>query len=76
MINWIANSAPMKCRVAIITIGWFTYGQWNTSKKLEKMAEEVGKKIKFEFLAYDRYKLENRLSKKDSSHVFCQQKNF
>lgn len=67
---WLANNAPIKCRVTIITIGWFNYGQWNTSQKLKKIAEELGKEIQFIFLAYENFKLENRLSRKDYSDVF------
>lgn len=70
MKDWIATKAPMKCRVCVITIGWFTYGQWSTENRLKKEAIEHGKDIKFVFLSYQEYRLENRLNRKDYSEVF------
>lgn len=70
MQEWITNLSPDKCRVCIITIGWFIYGQWNTEGKLNKLARELGKKIKFVFVSYTEFRLENRLGRKDCSEVF------
>lgn len=70
MQDWLTNFAPDKCRVCIITIGWFIYGQWNTENKLKKLAKELGKEIKFVFVSYTEFRLENRLYRKDYSEVF------
>lgn len=70
MRDWIIDIAPNKCRVCVITIGWFIYGQWNTQKKLEEVAKGSGKKIEFVFVSYKEFRFENRLSKKDYSEVF------
>ncbi|WP_369857674.1 hypothetical protein [Candidatus Thalassolituus haligoni] len=70
MQDWIIDIAPDECRVCVITIGWYTYGQWATKRMLKKIAEESGKNIKFVFLSYEEYRLENRLYRKDYSEVF------
>lgn len=70
MQDWIINFAPAECRVCIITIGWFVYGQWSLEKKLKEVAAASGKSIKFVFFSYGRFRLENRLARKDYSEVF------
>ena len=70
MEDWIINESPEKCRVCIITIGWFIYGQWCTENKLKKLAEKTGKSIDFVFASYTEFRLENRLYRKDYSEVF------
>ncbi|TVU89675.1 phosphoribosyltransferase-like protein [Vreelandella titanicae] len=69
MHDWIANFAPNGCRVCIITIGWFTYGQWRTKNKLKEIAKEFGKNINFMFASYSNFRLENRLYRKDFSEI-------
>lgn len=69
MQDWIANYAPDECRVCIITIGWFVYGQWSTENKLKKIAKELNKNIKFVFVSFPEFRLENRLYRKDYSEV-------
>lgn len=70
MRDWITDVAPKKCRVCVITIGWFIYGQWKTKQRLEDIAKEQEKDIKFSFISYTRFRLENRLYRKDYSEVF------
>ncbi len=70
MQDWITKFAPDECRVCIITIGWFIYGQWSTENKLKKIAKESGKNIKFVFISFTEFRLENRLHRKDYSEVF------
>jgi len=70
MQNWIVDIAPNECRVCVITIGYFIYGQWSTQEKLKKIAKESGKNIEFVFVSYEEFRLENRLSRKDCSEVF------
>lgn len=70
MQDWIVNIAPDECRVCVITIGWFIYGQWSTNNKLKEIAIASGKNIKFAFLSYEEFRLENRVYRKDFSDVF------
>jgi len=70
MQDWILDIAPQKCRVCIITIGWFTYGQWKTGENLKKLAKKSGKEIEFSFFSYEEFRLENRRFKKDYSERF------
>ncbi len=70
MQDWILNSAPYKCRICILTIGWFMYGQWDVESRLNKIASNCGKNVKFEFASYTEFRLENRLFRKDLSEVF------
>jgi len=70
MEDWIGSYAPDNCRVCIITIGWFSYGQWNTENRLKALATKHGKNIKFVFVSFEEFRLENRLYRKDYSEAF------
>jgi hypothetical protein len=70
MSHWIVSNAPVNCRVCIITIGWYLYGQWSTDKKLKDLAKNSGKSIDIVFASFTEFRLENRLFKKDYSEVF------
>ena len=70
MESWIRNDAPLKARVCVITIGWYVYGQYKTEKRLKAFAKSLGKDIHFVFASFSKYRLENRLYRKDYSTVF------
>ncbi|MDI1222344.1 hypothetical protein [Acinetobacter sp.] len=67
---WLRNSAPYICRVCILTIGWYSSGQWSTQKKLEALVNQLGKNIKFVFNSYQDFRLENRLYRRNFSEIF------
>jgi len=70
MRAWIEASSPQKCHVDVVFMGWYQSGIWYAQKALKGIAEKCKKDITFKYWTKDGFKLENRLFRKDFSHVF------
>ncbi|HGE5977020.1 TPA: hypothetical protein ACGGSC_001704 [Vibrio cholerae] len=68
--QWIINVAPQNCHMSVVLMGWYQSGIWYVQRELPKLAEAHGKKITFKYWSIEAFRLENRLSYKDTSHVF------
>ncbi|PKF77331.1 hypothetical protein CW749_22530 [Vibrio sp. vnigr-6D03] len=66
--QWIELNNPINCNLNIVTIGYYTSGQYSTECKLRKLFEN--RNIKLNFYSYNEHVLENRLSSRDSSERF------
>ncbi len=68
--SWLRDFAPNNCRVCIITIGWYLYGQYSLNNRLKKLIEDLGLNIKISFRSFESHRLENRRYRRDFSEVF------
>ncbi|MCX2780604.1 hypothetical protein OQJ46_11860 [Microbulbifer thermotolerans] len=68
--NWINSDAPGRCDVSIVFMGWFQGGIWYAQNKLTELAKQAKKDIRFKYWSHEDLRLENRLFKKNESHVF------
>lgn len=68
--KWIEESAPQKCTVRVVVMGWYHAGKWYVQNQLPKIAEQHKKDINFEFWSIEDLRLENRLAYRNKSHVF------
>lgn len=72
---FIEESKPNNCTIRIVTLGYYTSGQYETRKKLNALVKKLDLHIEFIFFRYDDNVLENRLYRKDYSDVFWPTKN-
>ncbi len=68
--QWIINDAPESCHMSVVLMGWYQSGIWYVQRTLPKLAETHGKNITFKYWSIEDFRLENRLTYKDKSHVF------
>lgn len=68
--EWITNDARQNCHVSIVLMGWYQSGMWYVQRTLPELARSVGKQITFDYWSIEDFRLENRLSNKNDSHVF------
>lgn len=67
---WLREKMPTNCKISIVTIGWYLYGQYSLNKRLTKLIADLGLDIKIVFKSYKDHRLENRLYRKNFSEVF------
>ncbi|ENT6810372.1 hypothetical protein ACFD7O_004459 [Vibrio vulnificus] len=67
---WLRDTMPDNCRICIVTIGWYLYGQYSLNKRLKTLIDELGLNVVVEFRSFKDRRLENRLYRKDYSEVF------
>ncbi|ELB2808745.1 hypothetical protein QNE88_000648 [Vibrio alginolyticus] len=66
--KWFEQHQPQDCKLNIVTIGFYTSGQYATKCKLEDLFK--GKNITITFYRYDANILENQLRHKNKSERF------
>ncbi|WP_373813288.1 hypothetical protein, partial [Neisseria dentiae] len=62
-------------KIYIITLGWFSYGEYQLNKRLEKLAKNMGRKISFKIACYKKYKLYNNPNDFNKADVFTVHQN-
>lgn len=66
--QWVEQENPENCKLNVVTIGYYTSGQYSTECKLKELFAE--RNIALEFYRYDECILENRLKYRNSSERF------
>ncbi|MCQ9082172.1 phosphoribosyltransferase-like protein [Vibrio harveyi] len=66
--NWLEIHDPRNCKLNVVVIGYYTYGEYNTKRKLEELFK--GRGISLCFYRYGENILENRLRYKNTSERF------
>lgn len=67
---WLRETMPNECRICIVTIGWYLYGQYSLKKRLEALISLLEINVELQFCSFINRRLENRLFRKDFSEVF------
>ncbi len=71
--EWVQQESPENCQLNIVTIGYYTSGQYETQRKLKELF--AGRNINIEFYRYGECILENRLKYRNSSERFWPTEN-
>ncbi|EKO3629413.1 hypothetical protein M3926_003555 [Vibrio metschnikovii] len=68
--SWLRDTMPDKCRICIVTIGWYIYGQYSLEWRLKDLISELRLDVELQFCSFKNRRLENRLYRRDFSEVF------
>ncbi|PTP99715.1 phosphoribosyltransferase-like protein [Vibrio sp. ZF 223] len=71
--DWFERESPRDCKLNIVTLGYYTSGQYSTECRLKELFAD--RNIALEFYRYEECTLENRLRYRNSSERFWPTEN-